>query len=990
MTRKNDRCNKAYDSVEIDDRKDLYYQIFTHAWDSIFLLEDGTFVDCNPKTLDLFGCRRDQIIGQSPVIFSPDTQLDGENSKEKAQRYIKAAFTGTVQNFEWIHQRLDGTCFDAEVSLIKLEYNGKAFLQANVRDITQKNIDKQQLIEKKEQFEILANSNIYATFVSTIDGSGRVLFANEAALRFLNIRQDQLHTVRTYDFFVDSNVRNAYLLELNEKKIISLREIQIWSRGEIIDIISSSNVLTYKGELCAMTVFIDVTGQRKAEKALRQSEEKYRYIIERLPIGIYSRLMGGKFVYANPTFCRDLKCASLEEINERYETIDTRWASPEKAFEFMNEIKSKKIISDFELGFYLINGEIRWFSINATYDEESDILTGYSLNITDRKKALIDARESSQRYQRLYESLMDAYCVVGMDGRLLEFNRVFEQMTGYTKDELLQKTYLDITPKRWIDFETQVVDYQLKTQGYTNVYEKEYIHKDGHVFPIELRTYLMTDVNGNNTGMWAMVRDITERKKNEEALKASEKRFFDAIAFQPIPIGITDKNSISYLNHKFTEVFGYTTADVPTVDEWLIIAYPDQHYRDTIQAQWLYDMDVAMQDGASTPVRVNHITCKNGDVKWVEITSRFLGDTVISIFIDITERRSVEMSLRESEERFRLVATLSGHIVYEYQADGELLRWGGAIEQVTGYSIDEYTCFNINQWVDSIHPDDREAISAQFREAMEHNKPFHVEYRYRHKTGEYIWIEEECFALTVMNDQVQKAVGVMKDVTMRKSMERQILNRVIETEERERMNFSQELHDGLGPLLSAIKMYVQWLEKPNANLEPAEILNDIEKLLDESSRTVRDISFKLSPHVLKNYGLVEAIKAYADKLKATQNIDFVLEESQFKTRFNETVEAIVYRAINECITNSVKYANASRIVISLNLKNDVLEINYSDNGKGFDVEQTLGSHKGIGILNMQSRMKSINGQMYISSRIGHGTSINFKIEDPYNSKALLP
>lgn len=958
----------------------LYYQIFNNAWDAIFLLEDGTFIDCNPKTLELFGCRKDQIIGQSPVFFSPNTQSDGENSKEKAQQYLKAAFSGTPQNFEWIHKRLDGTCFDAEVSLIKLKYKGKAFLQANVRDITQKNIDKQQLIEKKEQFEILANSNIYATFVSSVDGSGRVLFANEAALRFLDVPQNQLHTVRTYDFFVDPQARNAYLQELNEKKAISQRDIQIWSKGEIIDIISSSNIFTYKGEPCAMNVFIDVTDRRKAEEALLKSEEKYRYIIEKLPIGIYSRLMHGKFLYANPTFCRDLNCASLEEINELYEAIDSRWASPEKAFEFMTEIKSKKDISDFELGFYLINGEIRWFSINATYDEESDLLTGYSLNITDRKKAMVDAQESSLRYQRLYESLMDAYCVVGMDGRLQEFNSVFEQMMGYTKEELFQKTYHDITPPKWHDFESEIVDYQLKIQGYTNVYEKEYIHKDGHVFPVELRTNLMTDTNGNKTGMWAIVRDITERKKAEEALKASEKKFFDAIAFQPIPIGITDKNTISYLNHKFTELFGYTSADVPTVDEWMIKAYPDQSYRETIQTEWLYDMDVAMKDGASAPVRVNHITCKNGDVKWVEITSRFIGDTVISIFIDITERRIVEMNLRESEERFRLVATLSGHIVYEYQADGDLLKWGGAIEQVTGHSTNEYVNFNMKEWAENIHPDHRDEVVSMFRDAMAHNKLFHVEYRYRHKSGEYIWIEEECFALTVMNDQVQKAVGVMKDVTMRKNMERQILNHVIETEERERMNFSQELHDGLGPLLSAIKMYVQWLEKPNANLEPFEILKDIESLLDESSRTVRDISFKLSPHVLQNYGLVEAIKAYADKIKETKSIVFSLDAAQFNARFNEIEEAVVYRVICECITNTLKHANASRIDISLCYRDNIFEMIYYDNGDGFDVEKTRASYKGIGLLNMQSRMKSINGRMAISSQPGHGTTINFKID----------
>jgi PAS domain S-box-containing protein len=964
--------------------EDFYHQVFSNANDAIFLLEDGTFMECNPKTLEVFACRKDQIIGQSPAFFSPETQPDGENSEDKAKRYIDAAFAGRYQNFEWVHKRLDGTCFDAEVSLIRLEHKGKAFLQANLRDVTQKNIDKQQLIEKKEQLEILANSNIYATFVSTIDGSGKILFANEATLRFLNIRQDQLHNVHTYDFFVDPNVRTAYLQELNEKGSISEREIQIWSKGEIINIITSSNIFTYKGELCAMNVFIDVTDRRKAEEALLKSEEQYRYIIEKLPIGIYSRTTSGKFTYANPTFLHDIQCSSLEELNELYESIDARWINPERAIEFINEIKREKNISNFELGFQLINDEICWFSINAVYNDESDELTGYALNITDKKLAISDANDSSQRYKRLYESLMDAHCVVDMNGRLLEFNSVFEQMIGYTKNELLQKTFHDITPPRWHDYESGIVNYQLQTQGYTNVYEKEYIHKDGHVFPVELRTYLLTDANGNHTGMWAMIRDITDRKKAEEALKASEKRFFDAIAFQPIPIGIVDNNSISYLNHKFTEIFGYTTANVPTVDEWMLHAYPDKSYRVAVQSQWLYDLDFSMNKGASTPLRVNHITCKNGDVKWVEITSRLIGNTVISVFNDITERRNVEMSLRESEERFRLVATLSGHMVYEYQADGDLLKWGGAIEQVTGFSDNEYACLDIKEWAENIHPDDRKAVTSQFQDAIAHNKTFHVEYRYRHKSGEYIWIEEECFALTVVNDHVQKAVGVMKDVTMSKSMERQILNRVIETEERERMNFSQELHDGLGPLLSAIKMYVQWLEKPNANLKPAEILKDIESLLDESSRTVRDISFKLSPHVLQNYGLVEAIKAYADKIKETKSIDFSLDTQQFTTRFNEMEEAVIYRVLCECITNTIKYANASRIEVSLCCRDNNFEMTYSDNGGGFDVDEALASRKGIGLLNIQSRLKSINGQMTITSQIGCGTTINFKVDDLCN------
>jgi PAS domain S-box-containing protein len=481
-------------------------------------------------------------------------------------------------------------------------------------------------------------------------------------------------------------------------------------------------------------------------------------------------------------------------------------------------------------------------------------------------------------------------------------------------------------------------------------------------------------------GYDGLISDITERKMAEEALRLSEKCFYDAIAFLPLPIGIAHGNNILYFNHKYIETIGYTTDDVTTIEQWFHLALPDKQYRETMQQLWFEDARIAQENGTITPTREYLVTCKNGEVRRMEITGSTIGNNFIAVFNDITERYLAEKNLRESEEQLRMIAKLSGHIVYEYITEDNRLKWGGAIEQITGNAENKYYYFSLSDWEENIHPDDRETITSQFRDAIDNNKPFHVEYRYRHKSGEYIWIEEECFALTVMNDQVQKAVGVMKDVTMRKNMVRQILNRVIETEERERMNFSQELHDGLGPLLSAIKMYVQWLEKPNANLEPAEILNDIEKLLDESSRTVRDISFKLSPHVLQNYGLVEAIKAYADKIKETKNIEFSLDAAQFNARFNEIEEAVVYRVLCECITNTIKHANASRIDISLCCRDNIFEIKYCDNGDGFDVEKTLASYKGIGLLNMQSRMKSINGRMAISSQQGHGTTINFKID----------
>ncbi len=142
-----------------------------------------------------------------------------------------------------------------------------------------------------------------------------------------------------------------------------------------------------------------------------------------------------------------------------------------------------------------------------------------------RIKAEEELKKSDGRYRRLHESMMDAFIEVDMDGKILETNNSFNAMLGYTSEELSLLTYSDITPEKWHIFEKNIVEKQIMLKGYSDVYEKEYRRKDGSIFPIELRTFLVKDPEGRAVSMWAIVRDITERKLAEDELRKYEDKY---------------------------------------------------------------------------------------------------------------------------------------------------------------------------------------------------------------------------------------------------------------------------------------------------------------------------------------------------------------------------------------------------------------------------------------------------------------------------------
>jgi len=216
----------------------------------------------------------------------------------------------------------------------------------------------------------------------------------------------------------------------------------------------------------------------------------------------------------------------------------------------------------------------------------------------------------------------------------------------------------------------------------------------------------------------------------------------------------------------------------------------------------------------------------------------------------------------------------------------------------------------------------------------------------------------------------------------RNRTERGVLNAIINTEENEKKRFAKDLHDGLGPLLSTVKMSLSALSERIKDPSGMVILNNTSHLVNESINTIKDISNNLSPHVLLNFGLASALSAFTTKINQTKTIEIDFKSNMENQRLENDKEVVLYRAACELINNSIRHSGASKIEIELNKHEKFITLQFSDNGRGFDIS-TLGKEetKGMGLSNIETRVRSIEGVFILESTQGRGTSALIRVID---------
>jgi two-component system, cell cycle sensor histidine kinase and response regulator CckA len=555
------------------------------------------------------------------------------------------------------------------------------------------------LRESEEKYRLIflkENDSIVLTDSETLE----FLDVNESAERLWGYTKEELLKMKASDVSAEPESSFQTLAKGSEASgiIVPLR----WHRkkdGTLFPVEISAGPFTWNGRKVVCSIIRDISVRYASEFALRTSKIFLQSTLDALSAHIAILDENGFILEVNEPWRRFARenGANLNQdgigINylEVCDSAEGDWSEGAQAVgKLLRElINGSSEAFQWEYPCHS-QSEKRWFVLHAScfrMEREVRVVVAHE-NITARKLAEEALQASESKYRRLHETIWDAVGIVDMSGRIQETNQAFQTMIGYSEDELLQLTYEDLTPEKWHTFESDIVKNQVLVRGYSDIYFKEYRKKDGTVFPIELRTFLLRDETGRPSAMWAIVRDISERKKAEEAVELANRDWERTFNTLSDLIMVLDKNHrIIHANNAMTEALGMTEKEAKGKRCYELVHGERKppafcpHSRLIKDGEEHHEQIVEPHLGGIYDVRVSPLKDPKGKIQGS-----------VHVVRDISERIRAEAVLRESEKRFRSLFEnmLEGYcyceIIFENGEpnDFKYLDVNDAFEKLTG------------------------------------------------------------------------------------------------------------------------------------------------------------------------------------------------------------------------------------------------------------------------------------------------------------------
>jgi PAS domain S-box-containing protein len=344
----------------------------------------------------------------------------------------------------------------------------------------------------------------------------------------------------------------------------------------------------------------------------------------------------------------------------------------------------------------------------------------------------------------------------------------------------------------------------------------------------------------------------------------------------------------------------------------------------------------------------------------------------LGVIQDITLSIQKENKLLESETKFKSIFDTSSDAILLIDMDGNFIDANKIAYERSGISREKLLSSNYRDFIINNHPKDDET----YYQLLFEGKSGQFQTAYNNANGEKVFVEIN--GCKMKHKGKDTLLLISRDITERKNYHNEIIQAIVQTEEKERGRLAKELHDGVSPILSTIKLYSNAIIDSEDQHFKEKLTTRLSLAIEEAIKSIYEISNNLTPHILQNFGLTSAVKTFLERIEESSNLTIEFE-SNLNKRLPEIIETSCYRVIIELLNNTIKHANASNVKISIWQDSDLI-INYSDDGVGFDTNLALAKKTSMGLFNISNRLKSLGAEIKIKSKAAEGMNFSTKLK----------
>ncbi len=537
--------------------------------------------------------------------------------------------------------------------------------------------------------------------------------------------------------------------------------------------------------LCGQIAVAINTRQAESQRAqteatLIESEQKYKDLVDSLPVGIYRNTPGaeGHFLEVNPAIATMFEGNSVAEFLDH--NVSDFYSNPDDRAKFSQKIQEQGFVKNEELALRTLKGKELWAAVTAVMKEDKEgqvYFDGMIADITERKQFEEALRKSEEKYRATLENIEDGIYEVDLMGNITFFNNALCSIIGYPAAELRGMNNREYTDEANSKLLYAAFRQTYETDEPVHRIEWEVIRKDGSKGIVENSITLMRDENGEPVGFRGVARDITERKQADEVLRASEERYRLLLEASPDPIVLyDDKGRVTYLNPAFTQVFGWA-ADELLGQRIDFVAKESMQQTQEAVGRVLKGEDVFFETKRLT---------KNGNKIDVLVSASVQRDQagnragMVVILRDISERKQTERVLKASEKRLRTLLEASPDPIVNYDIEGQVLYLNPAFTQTFGWTEAEL----LGKHIDFVPADEeiQAATQAAIKNLLKNEYAYGFETKRLTKEGEVIDVE---ISGALLFDEQRNPLGSIlffRNITERKQTEENLAQTLSETQ----------------------------------------------------------------------------------------------------------------------------------------------------------------------------------------------------------------